>query len=176
MNHARERKISIKQRKSRASTCGLLILRVSQPTSRNKSPWTWISHLLWNDRASCSHPLFWQQCLILLFLAVSQQLTSNPLKPAINRVAFQSEGEARWRLSSCYLQSGWSIAMIVTDNCKKEQMPAVCSAAWSRFAFDFRYWGESGGTPSVRISLPRQKYRTSQERRFAFLKSLAAGW
>jgi uncharacterized protein len=78
-------------------------------------------------------------------------------QPGINRVVFQSEGErmvGNLYLPSSY-QPGDKLPVIVVTGAwttVKEQMPAVyaqrlADRGFATFTFDFRYWGESGGTP-----------------------------
>jgi len=75
----------------------------------------------------------------------------------LNRVVFQSEGErivGNLYLPASY-QPGDKLPVIVVTGAwttVKEQMPAVyaqrlADRGFATFTFDFRYWGESGGTP-----------------------------
>lgn len=78
-------------------------------------------------------------------------------QPGLNRVVFQSEGERM--VGNLYLptsyQPGDKLPVIVVTGAwttVKEQMPAVyaqrlADRGFATFTFDFRYWGESGGTP-----------------------------
>jgi hypothetical protein len=78
-------------------------------------------------------------------------------QPGLNQVIFQSEGERM--VGNLYLpasyQSGDKLPVIVVTGAwttVKEQMPAVyaqrlADRGFATFTFDFRYWGESGGTP-----------------------------
>ncbi|MCU0527131.1 MAG: alpha/beta hydrolase [Elainella sp. Prado103] len=78
-------------------------------------------------------------------------------QPGLNRVVFQSEGERM--VGNLYLptsyQPGDKLPVIVVTGAwttVKEQMPAVYAQrltdrGFATFTFDFRYWGESGGTP-----------------------------
>jgi fermentation-respiration switch protein FrsA (DUF1100 family) len=106
--------------------------------------------------------------------------TQPTLKPGINRVTFQSEGETlvgnlylpatyqtRDRLPTIVVTGAWTTV--------KEQMPAVYAQrlvdrGFATFAFDFRYWGESGGTPRQYES-PAAKVQDIKNAA-AFLKSL----
>ncbi|AFY97020.1 alpha/beta hydrolase [Chamaesiphon minutus] len=79
------------------------------------------------------------------------------LQPGINRVTFQSEGETL--VGNLYLPANYKTGdklptVIVTGawTTVKEQMPNVyaqklADRGFATFAFDFRYWGESGGAP-----------------------------
>ena len=84
-------------------------------------------------------------------------LQAQNLKPGINRVTFQSEGTTL--VGNLYLpasyKSGDKLPAIVVAGAwitVKEQMPAVYAKKLSEqgfaaLAFDFRYYGESGGEP-----------------------------
>lgn len=110
-------------------------------------------------------------------------MTAQPtLKPGINRVTFQSEGEnlvGNLYLPATY-KAGDRLPMIVVTGAwttVKEQMPAVYAQRLTdrgiaTFAFDFRYWGESGGTPRQYES-PAAKVQDIKNA-VAFLKSLPA--
>lgn len=103
-------------------------------------------------------------------------------KPGINRVTFQSEGETL--IGNLYLPATYKAgerlpAIVVTGawTTVKEQMPAVyaqrlADRGFATFAFDFRYWGESGGTPRQYES-PAAKVQDIKTA-VAFLKSLSA--
>jgi uncharacterized protein len=94
--------------------------------------------------------------------AASAQTNSQPvmvnqaaLKPGLNRVAFQSEGETL--VGNLYLPASYKVgdqlpAVIVTGAWMtiKEQMPGLyaqklAEQGFAALAFDFRSWGESGG-------------------------------
>jgi hypothetical protein len=101
-------------------------------------------------------------------------------KPGVNRVTFQSEGETM--VGNLYLPASYTTGnqlpvIVVTGawTTVKEQMPAVyaqrlAERGFATFAFDFRYWGESGGTPRQYES-PAAKVHDIKNA-VAFLKSL----
>jgi uncharacterized protein len=90
------------------------------------------------------------------------------LKPGINRVTFQSEGETL--VGNLYLpttyKSGEKLPTVIVTGAWmtiKEQMPGLyaqklADRGFAAFAFDFRSWGESGGklrsfeSPQVKIA------------------------
>lgn len=104
------------------------------------------------------------------------------IKPGMNRVTFQSEGETL--VGNLYFpatyKAGDQLPTIVVTGAwttVKEQMPAVyaqrlADSGFATFAFDFRYWGESGGTPRQYES-PAAKVQDIKNA-VAFLKSLPA--
>lgn len=103
-------------------------------------------------------------------------------KPGINRVTFQSEGETL--VGNLYLpatyKAGDRVPTIVVTGAwttVKEQMPAIYAQrlvdrGFATFAFDFRYWGESGGTPRQYESPPAKVQDIKNAA--VFLKSLSA--
>jgi hypothetical protein len=88
-------------------------------------------------------------------LESSQFLSRNALKPGMNRVTFQSEGETL--VGNLYLPTNYKPgdklpAVVVTGAWMtiKEQMPGLyaqklADRGFTALAFDFRSWGESGG-------------------------------
>ncbi|GAB4379581.1 MAG: alpha/beta hydrolase [Elainellaceae cyanobacterium] len=101
-------------------------------------------------------------------------------QPGLNRVIFQSEGERM--VGNLYLPTSYQPedrlpVIIVTGawTTVKEQMPAVyaqrlADRGFAAFAFDFRYWGESGGAPRQYES-PAAKVQDIKNA-VAFLKTL----
>jgi fermentation-respiration switch protein FrsA (DUF1100 family) len=110
---------------------------------------------------------------------MTTQLT---LKPGMNRVTFQSENETL--VGNLYLPATYKVGdklptIIVTGawTTVKEQMPAVyaqrlADSGFATFAFDFRYWGESGGIPRQYES-PAAKVQDIKNA-VTFVKSLPA--
>lgn len=119
------------------------------------------------------------------FTGTSTQMATNhssnhSFQPGQNRVAFTSEGEQM--VGNLYLpaayQTGEQLPVIVVTGAwttVKEQMPAVyaqrlADRGFAAFAFDFRYWGESGGEPRQYES-PAAKVQDIKNA-VAFLKTL----
>jgi fermentation-respiration switch protein FrsA (DUF1100 family) len=110
---------------------------------------------------------------------VTGQLPAS-FQPGINRVVFQSEGKRM--VGNLYLPNSYKpgdkfpvIAIAGAWTTVKEQMPAVyarrlANRGFATFAFDFRYWGESGGTPRQYES-PAAKVQDIKNAA-AFLKTL----
>jgi uncharacterized protein len=118
---------------------------------------------------------------------LSTQMANNhsanhSFQPGQNRVTFTSEGEPM--VGNLYLpasyQPGDKLPVIVVTGAwttVKEQMPAVyaqrlADRGFAAFAFDFRYWGESGGEPRQYES-PAAKVQDIKNA-VAFLKTLPA--
>ncbi len=111
----------------------------------------------------------------------TDQITANTsFQAGMNRVIFASEGEPM--VGNLYLPTSYQAAdklpvVVVTGawTTVKEQMPAVyaqrlAERGFAAFTFDFRYWGESGGTPRQYES-PAAKVQDIQNA-VAFLKTL----
>jgi uncharacterized protein len=187
----RERKISTKHRKNRASSDWglLLILRLSKEnTTQGKAIAMNATNLISFGTiallALTPIPSVLSETPNLS-VASSQPaaITAQPVfKPGINRVSFQSAGETL--VGNLYLPATYKIgdrlpAIVVTGawTTVKEQMPAVyaqrlADRGFAAFAFDFRYWGESDGNPRQYES-PAAKVQDIKNAA-AFLKSLPA--
>jgi uncharacterized protein len=117
-----------------------------------------------------------------------QQFNSNPLrssrdlKPGMNRVTFQSEGETL--VGNLYLptnyKSGDKLPTVVVTGAWmtiKEQMPGgyaqrLADRGFAALAFDFRFWGESGGKLRS-LESPRDKIADIKNA-VSFLQTVAA--
>lgn len=112
----------------------------------------------------------------------TMKTTQPTLNPGMNRVNFRSEAEilvGNLYLPATYKAGDQLPTIVVTGawTTVKEQMPAVyaqrlADRGFATFAFDFRYWGESGGSPRQYES-PAAKVQDIKNA-LTFVKSLPA--